>query len=223
MLSPEVEVNHLGSELDGILRQVHSWGGEYHVLDRMRRLNLEKRHELEAEEVLYDAALTVLQDIETGWRGTYEEALAALGAQSLTTIWEKPFEVKLETTIKRGVAYLDIVLVKNGKRVRIKGGSGGSVAQVLGVTLRIIFTLSSSMGMRPLLVLDEPYNMVAAAQRPALCAVLRELSDRLGLQFLMSAHEDELMDAADVAYNILPDGLGTADCVKSNWSDRVAS
>lgn len=223
MLSLAEEVAHLNQEADGILRQVHGWEGEYRILDRQRTEGLTKRNALHTFEKLYSGSLVVLQELESGWRNTYEQALAALGAQSLSTIWEKPFEVKLETTIKRGVAYLDIVLVKNGKRVRIKGGSGGSVAQVLGVTLRLILTLSATLSLRPLLVLDEPFNMVAAAQRPALCAVLRKLADSLGVQFLMSAHEDELMDAADVAFNIIDDGAGSAEQVKGHYTERLAS
>lgn len=223
MLSEAVAVSQLQQEVDQILRQVHVWEGQYELLDRQRRESLAKRHELQEEEVTHDSALAVLQELESAWRGKYEDALAALGGQSLSTIWDKPYDVKLETTIKRGVAYLDIVLVKDGKRVRIKGGSGGSIAQVLGATLAIIVTLSHSPALRPLLVWDEPFNMVAAAQRPALCAVLRELTDRLELQSLMSAHEEELLDAADTAYNILPDGKGTADRVKSSYSERLAS
>ena len=69
MLSPDVEVNRLSSDLDVILRQVHGWEGEYHVLDRIRQENLDRRHQLEADEALYASALTVLQDIEEGWRG----------------------------------------------------------------------------------------------------------------------------------------------------------
>jgi len=223
MLSEAVEVSRLQAEVDTIQRQVHIWEGQYELLEKQRTEGLRLHAELRDNEVAHDSALVVLQELESAWRGKYEDALAALGGQSLSTIWEKPIGVKLETTIKRGVANLDIVLVKEGKKVRIKGGSGGSVAQVLGATLAIIVTLSSSPALRPLLVWDEPFNMVAAAQRPALCAVLRELTNRLGLQFLMSAHEDELMDAADTAYNILPDGRGTAECVKSTDSDRLAS
>ena len=209
MLSLEVEVNRLSSDLDLILRQVHVWQGQYELLDTQRRESLAKRHQLQEEEVTHDSALAVLQELESAWKGKYEDALAALGAQSLSTIWGKTYDVKLETTIKRGAAYLDIILVKDGKRVRIKGGSGGSVAQVLGATLAIIVTLSSSPALRPLLVWDEPFSQVAEEQRPGVAIWLRELAERLGLQMLLVSHEREIASEASHVYEIGRDGNAT--------------
>ena len=165
-------------------------------------------------------AIVILQELEKTWRGSFEEALASLGGQGLSAVFAKEMEVVLESSIKRGVASLDLALITEGLRTRIKGAKGGSVAQVLAVLLRILLTISSRPPLRPLLILDEPFSQVSAEFRPALCEMLRNIIERLDAQYIFTSHEDELTDAADTVYQIKADGKGTAVQLKSREEIR---
>jgi DNA repair exonuclease SbcCD ATPase subunit len=68
-------------------------------------------------------------------------------------------------------------------------------------------------------VLDEPFSMMAQAQRPALCALMRDITESLGFQLLFSSHEDELLDAADVALQVHPGGK--VESLKISKGDRA--
>jgi ABC-type sugar transport system ATPase subunit len=184
----------------------------------------QQTHEVQRKELLtrfdvLEKAQRVLQLLEDTWRGRYEQALAALGSQGLSAVFDKKMEVILESTIKRGAASMDIALITDGLRTRIKGAKGGSVAQVLAVLLRLLLALSGRPAMRPLLTLDEPFSMVSAEYRPALCAMLQETTRRLNFQMLFTAHEGELLDAADVAYMVHPGGR--VEQLKSSREDRA--
>lgn len=208
------ELSSLEKLAGRIRRQLYEWDGQAGLL-RSKQLTLKedegtRRRQME----LHEKALVVLQELEGTWRGKYEDALAALGSQGLSSIWEDERQVVLESTIKRGVASLDIALVKDGKRVRLKGGSGGSVSQVLAVVLRVLTTLSNPT-QRLLFALDEPFSQVAEEQRPALNEMIRGLQAQIGFQLLFVAHETELADCADVVYFIHGDGRGTAEQRKS--------
>lgn len=205
------DLEELGSQ---IRRRLHEWEGQASLL-RSKEVTLkddESTHRQQEE--LHEKALSILQELEGTWRGKYEAALAALGSQGLSSIWGDDRQVVLDSTIKRGVANLDVALVKGGERVRLKGGSGGSVVQVLASILRVLTALSNP-NWRLLFVLDEPFSMVATQQRPALCELVRGLQQRLGFQLIFSSHEDELLEAADTAYFIRGDGQGTADQLKT--------
>jgi hypothetical protein len=169
----------------------------------------------------HEQALVILQELEKTWRGQYEADLAAVGGQGLSAVFAKTIEVVLESTIKRGVASLDFALITDGLRTRIKGAKGGSVAQVLSTMLRLLTTLSNRPPLRRLLALDEPFSMVSAEFRPALCAMLREITERLDFQLLLTAHEEEMLDAADVAYAVLDDGKGTLKPLKTAGEVRA--
>ncbi len=106
-------------------------------------------------------------------------------------------------------------LITNGLETDIIGAKGGSVVNVFSTLLRFLFTLSNTPELRRILVLDEPFSMVSAEYRPALCSMLQEMCERLGFQLLFTSHEEELVESADTAYVIVKDGKGTLERLKS--------
>jgi hypothetical protein len=199
---------------------VQEWKGQATLLRTQQDDHKKWRAEFEARSALKAKALVVLQKLEATWRGRYEAALAALGSQGLNAVFtDAEYELLLESTIKRGVSSLDIVLVKDGQRVRLKGGSGGSVVQVLAYLLRHLMTVSQRPDWRRFEALDEPFAMVRAAQRPALGAMVKDITQRLDFQLLFSSDEDELVDAADVVILVHPGGK--VEQLKSGQEDRA--
>ncbi len=214
------DVAQLRASLDTFAVRVHRWRGQGELFEGQKDTLADQKAAAAEQEDVQKKALVVLRRLEETWRGHYEKALAALGGQGVNAVFtDDTYEVLLESTIKRGVASLDIILVKNGKRVRLKGGSGGSVVQVLAYLLRHFMTTSQHPDWRRLEALDEPFNMVAEAQRPALCQMVKEITERLGFQLLFSSHEDELLEAADVAYLVEPGGK--LKTLKSPAEDRT--
>ncbi len=214
------QVKTLQYDLGLVRASCHEWRGQATMLESEKSTLNTSMKEHSVREELLSAALVVLQQLEETWRGCYEVALAALGSQGLNAVFpDGTYEVLLESSIKRGASNLDIVLVKNGKRVRLKGGSGGSVVQVLAYLLRHLITTSQRPGLRLLEALDEPFSMVAAEQRPALSTLVKEITQRLGFQLLFSSHEDELLDAADTAYLVHPGGR--VEQLKSKEENRA--
>ena len=189
------------------------------MLSSQSQTLVEKQAVAEDEETLLAKAQEVLYRLEESWRGHYQAGLAGLGSRGLNAVFtDDEYEVLLESTTKRGATSLDIVLSKNGQRVRLKGGSGGSIIQVLAYILRHITTTTHRPALRSFEALDEPFSQVAEEQRPALCAMVKDITQRLGFQSLISSHETELLDAADVAYRVRSGGK--LELLKSVGEDR---
>lgn len=208
------DIDALLVDLDNISNRVQEGKGkvQYQV---ERKAALESRISKHTTTLAHnEKALTILHELEATWRVVYEDAFAGLGTQGLSAVFGKDMEVLLTSTVKRGTASLDVDLIKEGKKTKIKGGSGGSVAQVLVFLLREIITLSGRPAPRPLMALDEPFSMVSKEFRPALCAMIRDFSSRLGVQCLFASHEDELADVADSVVLIHGDGKGTPEVIE---------
>ena len=210
----------LDSTLRALRRTFAEWRGqEAHIQREITSVKDGLEQVLERVEAL-EPAQEVLEHLEETWAGQYEAKLGAIGSMGINAVFpNNHYEVLLEHTTKRGTAHLDIVLVKDGKRVRIKGGSGGSIVQLLAYLLRHLTTVSPHPPLRLLEVLDEPFSMIAQAQRPALCALMKDITERLGFQLLFSSHEDELLDAADTALLIHPGG--EVEKLKVSRGDRA--
>ncbi len=213
-------IQTLASDLGAIRSTLSEGRGkEAHIQQEIVTVET-SREKAQARVSALEPAQEVLEHLEKTWAGQYEEKLGAIGSMGLNAVFpDNEYEVLLEHTTKRGTANLDIVLVKDGQRVRLKGGSGGSIVQLLAYLLRHLTTVSPHPPLRLLEVLDEPFSMVAEAQRPALCALMRDITQRLGFQLLFSSHEDELLDAADTA--LLIHRGGKVEKLKVSKGDRL--
>lgn len=212
-------INDLLRQTGASRQRCHAMRGQAELLGSQKVGLEEKQAAAEDEQTLLEKAQEVLYRLEAEWRGKYEVGLAGLGSRGLNAVFvDDEYEVLLESTTKRGATSLDIVLSKNGQRVRLKGGSGGSVIQVLAYILRHITTTTHRPTLRSFEVLDEPFSQVAAEQRPALCAMVKDITQRLSFQSLISSHETELLDAADVAYHVRAGGK--LELLKSVGEDR---
>ncbi len=210
----------LASDLRTLRGTFAEWRGqEAHIQQTLATAKAGLKTAEERVAVL-EPAQEVLERLEETWAGQYEKKLGAIGSMGLNAVFPRNhYEVLLEHTTKRGTANLDIILVKDDKRVRLKGGSGGSIVQLLAYLLRHLTTVSPHPPLRLLEVLDEPFSMIAQAQRPALCALMRDITERLGFQLLFSSHEDELLDAADTALHVHPGGK--VENLKVSKGDRA--
>ena len=214
-----VDILALQRALTTVRQRCQGWRGQATMLEAQQTEHHADKEDFTAQINVLEKAQQVLQLLETTWRGRYQEALAALGSQGLNAVFTNDtYEVLLESTVKRGVTNLDIILVKNGERVRLKGGSGGSVVQVLAYLLRHIMTISHRPELRKLKALDEPFSMLNRAQRPALGELVKDITQRLDFQLIFSSDEDELVDVADVVIQVHPGGK--IECVKTKEEDR---
>jgi ABC-type sugar transport system ATPase subunit len=153
------------------------------------------------------AALAVLQELEGAWRRSFESRLSSVVSEGLTAIFGEEIKLEVKSTVKRDATSMQLVLTQGGIEIDdIVGGTGGSLVSVLDVLLKILL-LVSAPDLRRVLVLDESFRMVEARHLPALGQLLRELSQRLDLQFILVSHETELLDAADVVYEVANGGV----------------
>lgn len=192
--------------------------GKRDALDGQIRACQNRLLEANAQSGYHDEAQLILQALEEKWRGSAGGALADVVSYGLSVVFGEPFELNIDSKVSRGVASTELSLTTSGLRTPIKNAKGGSVLNVLSFLLHTIITTSSKPLLRPVLVLDEPFSHVSAEYRPQVCALLRELCHRLGLQMIIVSHEPELLDAADVAYLVeKPEGStrATVTCIKT--------
>lgn len=156
----------------------------------------------------YEEARTALEEMEKSWRRKFEEKLAALVSHGLTAVFGEETVVHIETSTKRGATSMALKLEQGGVQLgNIIDSTGGSIVSVLSVLLRVMLTVSVRPPLRRLIVLDEPlHGAVDPSHIPTFGTLLRELSDRLDLQFIVVAHEVDLEEYADVVWEVVKSG-----------------
>ncbi len=130
---------------------------------------------------------------------------------ALQEILEQNIQLKVHSSVSHGSIGLEFSIDRNGNEENIMKGSGGSVANVLSVGLRLfaLTTLDESVHRR-FLVLDEQDCWLRPDLVTRFVKVIHEASKALGFQVLMiSHHSPELfMDHADRVFDLEPSPEG---------------
>lgn len=129
------------------------------------------------------------------------EKITSLISFGLNSILDREgMELKLDSRLQRGRQFYQFRLIDNGMEVDPLKSCGGGVINILSILLRIVVLSMSSN--RKFLVIDEGFANLSANHREKAVDFLKLAADKLGVQFLIVTHQDELKEAADVLYEI---------------------
>lgn len=126
---------------------------------------------------------------------------------ALQEILEQPIRLRADADFKRGAATVEFWIDREGNREDVYRGQGGSVANILSVSLRLFaLTTLDPARHRRFLVLDEQDCWLRPDLVPKLVKIVQEAGRALGFQVIMISHHDLSVfeQFADKIYRIVP-------------------
>lgn len=120
--------------------------------------------------------------------------ITSIVSKGLQTVFDEPYTFKINFEKKRGRTEASMVFERDGLELDPLSASGGGVIDVAAFTLRIACLVLSRPSVRPLLILDEPFKHVSAANGylEKVPVLLESLAEDFGIQIIMVTHIDEL-------------------------------
>ncbi len=150
---------------------------------------------LKAREITQIVAETTQKEIEFQISNLVSDALAA--------VFPDPYEFKLRFVQRRNKTEADLIFIKNGKECDdILAVGGGGVADVAA---NIAFPLAiwSIKKTRNVMLWDEPTKFLHNPDYQENASILiKQVSDKLGLQIIMVSDQKNLIKAADKVFNV---------------------
>lgn len=134
------------------------------------------------------------------------KALENLQSEGMKAVFpDQDIKVRTEVDVVRGKVAVGLVTSQrkdNGDLIEGQSleGFGGAVATLQSVLLRL--ALIFKRGMRPVLFLDETLPAFSTQYVQDVASFLKVLCKRLGVDILLSTHNDYLVETADVAYRV---------------------
>lgn len=156
------------------------------------------RERLEAAEQDYQNALKAREIINIVAKDTQQQLeirITNIVSMALAAVFPDPYQFKLVFNERRNQTEADLLLVRDGEEISPVDGAGGGVLDVVSFALRIAVLLMS--GYRRVIILDEPFRHLSADLQPKASEMMKMLSDKLGIQFIMVSHEEGIIDCAD--------------------------
>lgn len=150
------------------------------------RLNLEQ-----AQLIIQNAAQMTQQQLEY-----HVSELVTLAMES---VFENPYSLKLVFDTKRGKTEADIFFEDlAGNQIKPLEASGGGAVDIASFALQVSLWSLANPKTSPVFILDEPLKWLKGNGMPEKGAsLIKEVSDRLGIQIIMVSHAEELIESSD--------------------------
>lgn len=178
--------------LDRLLTSVHRLQGKRDQITQDILNGRRKLKELTQSRECCEKALAVAQEVARLTQEELEYRISDIVTAALSAVFPDPYEFKLIFEIKRGKTEARPVFMRDGKGIDPLTAAGGGVVDVAAFALRLSCYLIMRDRPRPMFILDEPFRFVSREYQCKVADLLEELAEKLGVQFLIVTHEEEL-------------------------------
>ena len=146
--------------------------------------------------------LLILQDVAQRTQQQFEYRISELVSLALSAVFENPYELKLSYELKRNKTEASLKFFRNEKLVDPLNSSGYGAVDIAGFGLRCALMSLSQKELDKVLILDEPFKNLSKEYIPKAALMIKEISEKLGLQIIMVTHTPEFAEAADKIFKV---------------------
>ncbi len=149
-----------------------------------------------------EQAQTTIQQVAQSTQAQLEYHINELASLALKSIFDQPYELKVDFVVKRGKTEAEVYFVKDGVRMSPSNDSGGGAVDVAAFALRLSLWSLQNPKSRNTIILDEPFRFLSKDLHPKVGDLLKQVSERLGIQLIIVTHEKELQQYADKVFTV---------------------
>jgi len=160
----------------------------------------------------YIQARSIVSEIAQATVGKFLANIEKIISSALTSVFEKPLQLKLDFKEKANRLQCKSIIIDNGYEYDPRYDKGGGMLDILDFAFRIVFWAIERPRRRNLIILDEPFTglgvkaVEAAIMLKHLSKAVSEALKTEPLQIIILTHIIELMQVSDTCYNVTNDG-----------------
>lgn len=162
--------------------------------DRMKERGREIRRIEQAREIIRQVGLKTQEQLQVH--------IGDITSLAMEAVFPDPYEVVVNFVERRNQTECDLKFHRHGTEVNPMDASGGGAVDVAAFALRIASWSMQVPKTRNTIILDEPLRFLSTNMQEQASQMIKELSDKLNLQFIIVTHEDTLTQYADKVFTI---------------------
>jgi len=149
------------------------------------------RHE-KAREIIREVGLKTQQQLSFH--------ISDITSLALEAVFLNPYKLVVDFVQRRNKTECDLYFDRDGNRVDPLLASGGGAVDVASFALRIASWSMQRPKSRNVIILDEPLRFLSANHQEQASQMIKEISEKLGIQFIIITHEPILASYADKVF-----------------------
>jgi len=189
------EIKTLRSKLErlnGERNQLKSQIKEYKL--EIRSLTFQRDNLEKAREIVREVGLQTQKQLQFH--------ISDITSMALSAVFDDPYELKVDFVQRRNKTECDLLFVRDGKEIDPLEASGYGAVDVAAFALRVASWAMQQPRTRNTIILDEPMRFLSEDRQMYASQMLKELSERLGIQFIVVTHEEVLSQYADKTFQV---------------------
>jgi DNA repair exonuclease SbcCD ATPase subunit len=172
--------------------QLESNLATHHLELRNKSISLH-RHE-QAREIIREVGIRTQQQLQFH--------ISDITSLALEAVFDDPYKLEVEFIQRRNKTECDLYFVRKDEKVDPLSASGGGAVDVASFALRIASWSMARPRTRNVIILDEPLRFLSADLQERASQMIKELSEKLGIQFIIVTHEPILANYADKVFEV---------------------
>lgn len=167
-------------------------------------LNLLRKDLLESKRSLlqHEQAREVIRTVGIDTQNQLSFHISDITSLALEAVFNEPYELKVEFVQRRNKTECDLYFERNGERIDPISASGGGAVDVASFALRIASWSMMRPRTRNTIILDEPLRFLSVDLQERASQMIKEISDKLGIQFILISHEQTIASYADRTFEV---------------------
>lgn len=161
---------------------------------KLRDSKLNLIHHEKAKEIIREVGLKTQQQLQFH--------ISDITSLALESVFDNPYKVKLDFVSRRNKTECDIYFERDGNRISPMDASGGGAIEVASFALRIASWSLENPSTRNTIILDEPVHFIDETLKDKASEMIKEVSEKLGIQFIIVTHEPKLTAYADRIFEV---------------------
>lgn len=134
------------------------------------------------------AAQHIIQQVAQAVQQEVHSRIAGVVTSCMSAVFDEPYAFDIRFERKRGRTEARLLFTRNGMEIDPLTASGGGVVDVAAFALRLACLALSNPPVRKVLIMDEPFRFVSAGYRHRVRALIEQLSEEMGVQFVIVTH-----------------------------------
>ena len=151
------------------------------------------RHE-KAREIIREVGMQTQQQLQFH--------ISDITSLALEAVFPDPYKLIVEFVQRRNKTECDLYFERDGEKVDPLTASGGGAVDVAAFALRIASWSMQQPRSRNVIILDEPLRFLSTDLQEQASIMIKEISEKLGIQFIIVTHEDTLASYADKVFRV---------------------
>lgn len=160
------------------------------VLEKKRSL---RRHQ-EAKEIIRIVGLLTQEQLQFH--------ISDITSLALESVFPNPYALQVEFIIRRNKTECDLFFVRDKMKIEPSIASGVGAMDVAAFALRIASWSMMSPHTRNTIILDEPFRNLSEGYQESASIMLKEISKKLSIQFIIVTHINTLASYADKIFEV---------------------